>query len=166
MRESVVRVIGSGAVGSGVFIDENGLVLTGYRTVADNPTALVEMVDGGKTTGIVLGVDSIAGLAIVKIDGTGYPSLSLGDSTSLEPGDPLLTLGFPAQGGVGEIEWEVRENPAQWFTVGPRKGILYLNTDDYLPPGYVGGPTVGQDGDLVGLATATGLILTAEYLEG
>ena len=161
----MVRVIGSGAVSSGVMVDEGGLVLTGYRAVADNPTVLVEMLDGSKSTGIVLGVDSIAGLAIVKINGEGYPSLSLGDSTSLEPGAPLLTLGFPEQGGVGEIEWEINDPPAQWFTVGPREGILYLNTDDFLPPGYVGGPTVGQDGGLVGLATATGLIITAEYLE-
>ena len=74
------------------------LFLPGIRTVADNPTALVEMVDGGKTTGLVLGVDSIAGLAIVKIDGTGYPSLSLGDSTSLEPGRPAPDSGLPGAG--------------------------------------------------------------------
>ena len=162
----MVRVIGSGAVGSGVIVDEDGLVLTGYRAAGSDPTVLVEMVDGSKRTGIVLGVDSVAGLALVKVNGDGFSSLPLGDASSLEAGDALLTLGFPAQGGVGEIEWELSDPPFQWFTVGPRRDITYINPDDYLAPGYVGGPTVAEGGSMVGLATATGLIVTVDYVKG
>ena len=149
-----------------MIVDEDGLVLTGFRAAGSDPTVLVEMVDGSKRTGIVLGVDSVAGLALVKVNGDGFSSLPLGDAASLEAGDALLTLGFPAQGGVGEIEWELSDPPFQWFTVGPRRDIAYINPDDYLAPGYVGGPTVAEDGSMVGLATATGLIATVDYVKG
>ena len=146
LRESVVRVIGSRAVGSGAIVDDQGLVVASRSAVGDDPTVLVEMVDGIKKTGIVLGTDNIAGLALLRISGDGYTSLPLGDVSSLEAGDVLLTLGFPEQGGVGETEWELEALPTKVSTAGPAEGVSYVNAAQSLAPGYAGGPTVDDQG--------------------
>ena len=165
LRESVVRVIGSRAVGSGAIVDDQGLVVTGRNAVGNDPTVLVEMVDGIKKTGVVLGIDSIAGLAMLRISGDGYTSLPLGDVSSLKAGDALLTLGFPEQGAVGETEWELEALPAMVSAAGPAEGISYVNVAQSLAPGYAGGPTVDDQGRLVGLTASPGLIIMVDRLK-
>ena len=165
LRESVVRVISSRAVGSGAIVDDQGLVVTGRNAVGNDPTVLVEMVDGSKKTGIVLGIDSIAGLALLRISGDGYTSLPLGDVSSLKAGDALLTLGFPEQGAVGETEWELEALPAMVSAAGPAEGISYVNVAQSLAPGYAGGPTVDDQGRLVGLTASPGLIIMVDRLK-
>ena len=100
----MVRVIGATNQGSGALIDEDGLVVTTLGIVGEDSTVLVELAYGVKRMGIVLGVDEVSGLALVRISGQAYPALPLGDSSSLEAGDALLSLGYPLIGGVTESE--------------------------------------------------------------
>ena len=145
-------------------MDEDGLVITDDDVATGASTVMVETADGSKMMGIVLAIDNLVGLALIRVSGDGYSSLPLGDGSTLEVGDPLLTLGFPAQGGIGDMEWELGDPPTQWFRVGPRSGVPYINTEGFLIPEYVGGPTVDKDGNLIGIATVTGLIVTVDYV--
>ena len=82
--------------GSGVIIDQNGLVLTNAHVVEKVDTVSVTLADGTYCDGIVLGTDVITDLALVKIDNLSNSSFApLGDSEDLEVGDWAIALGTP-----------------------------------------------------------------------
>ena len=82
--------------GSGVLINENGLVLTNAHVVERVDDVSVTLADGSICDGKVLGTDVVTDLALVKIDKTTYSSYApLGNSEDLEVGDWAIALGTP-----------------------------------------------------------------------
>ncbi len=82
--------------GSGVIIDENGLVLTNAHVVDRVDDVSVTLADGTICDGQVLGTDAVTDLALVKIEKSTYSNFApLGDSEDLEVGDWAIALGTP-----------------------------------------------------------------------
>ena len=82
--------------GSGVIINENGLVLTNAHVVERVDDVSVTLADGTICDGQVLGTDAVTDLALVKIDESTYSSFApLGNSEDLEVGDWAIALGTP-----------------------------------------------------------------------
>ena len=82
--------------GSGVIIDNNGLVLTNAHVVERVDNVSVTLADGAICDGQVLGTDPITDLALVKIaDQINSSYAPLGDSEELEVGDWAIALGTP-----------------------------------------------------------------------
>ena len=82
-------------VGSGVIFDSNGWILTNHHVVADRGTLTVQLSDGRSFPATVYGTDTLTDLAIVKIDATGLPTATLGDSSALELGQTVIAVGDP-----------------------------------------------------------------------
>ena len=82
--------------GSGVLINENGLVLTNAHVVERVDDVSVTLADGSICDGQVLGTDVVTDLALVKIDENAYSDFApLGNSEDLEVGDWAIALGTP-----------------------------------------------------------------------
>ena len=82
--------------GSGVIINENGLVLTNVHVVERVDDVSVTLADGSICDGQVLGTDAVTDLALVKIDEDAYSGFApLGNSEDLEVGDWAIALGTP-----------------------------------------------------------------------
>ena len=82
--------------GSGVIINENGLVLTNAHVVERVDAVSVTLADGSICDGQVLGTDVVTDLALVKIDEDKYSGFApLGNSEDLEVGDWAIALGTP-----------------------------------------------------------------------
>ena len=82
--------------GSGVIINENGLVLTNAHVVERVDDVSVTLADGSICDGQVLGTDAVTDLALVKIDEDAYSGFApLGNSEDLEVGDWAIALGTP-----------------------------------------------------------------------
>ena len=82
--------------GSGVIINNNGLILTNAHVVEKVDDVSVTLADGTICDGQVLGTDAVTDLALVKIDENTYSSFaSLGNSEELEVGDWAIALGTP-----------------------------------------------------------------------
>jgi serine protease Do len=141
--------------GSGFITTANGQVITNAHVVAGADTVTVVLKDGRSYPGRVVGSDSLSDLAVVKINANGLPTVSLGDSNALVPGQLAIAIGNPlglsntvTQGIVSATERSVTE-------IGiPDKRINFLQTDAAINPGNSGGPLLNAAGQVIGVNTA------------
>ena len=89
-------------LGSGVIIDERGLILTNEHVVADAEKITVTLADGREFVGTVKGKDQRSDLAVIKIDAKKLRAAPLGDSSAVQAGQWAVALGNPlGLAGVG-----------------------------------------------------------------
>src|SRR5262245_48956425 len=150
---AVVQVFSGddGSNGSGVVIDaEEGFILTNYHVVEDADSLQVRLLDGRRFSAENVGADPPTDLAVIRIEADQLSALPLGDSDTLEVGDPVMTVGNPfgLQGTVskGIVSAINRYTPA---------GIIsyegFIQTDAVINPGNSGGPLVNMLGEIVGI---------------
>ena len=146
-----MRVVSSFDQGTGFLAAEDGLVVTNRLVVGGDSTVSVELEDGTRKTGIVLWTDRLSDLALVKISGRGYPTnIEIGDSESLEAGDPVMMVGYPLEGSVVETIGEVTE-PSFNITSLTGANRTFVSVDFPQIPGGAGAPLVDEQGRLVGI---------------
>jgi serine protease Do len=139
--------------GSGFIISEDGYILTNNHVVGDVDKITVELQDGRKFENAkLIGTDPGSEVALIKIDGHGFPVLPLGDSTKTEIGDWVIAIGNPfglnETVTVGVISAEGRSN------VHIAAYEDFIQTDAAINPGNSGGPLINLDGQVIGINTA------------
>ncbi|MGB3510682.1 MAG: HhoA/HhoB/HtrA family serine endopeptidase [Microcoleaceae cyanobacterium] len=141
--------------GSGFIISADGQILTNAHVVEGATTVEVVLKDGRRFQGRVLGTDSVTDVAVVKIDANNLPTVSLGDSENLQPGEWAIAIGNPLgldnSVTVGIISATGRSSN----DVGvPDKRVGFIQTDAAINPGNSGGPLLNQNGEVIGINTA------------
>lgn len=149
-RERIER-----GTGSGFILSDNGRILTNAHVVADTDTVLVTLKDGRTFDGTVVGVDSVTDVAVVKISASDLPTVKMGNSQNLIPGQWAIAIGNPLgldnTVTIGIISATDRTS-AQ---VGvPEKRVGFIQTDAAINPGNSGGPLLNAQGDVIGVNTA------------
>ncbi|HUP58180.1 MAG TPA: trypsin-like peptidase domain-containing protein, partial [Bdellovibrionota bacterium] len=144
------------SVGSGVVIDNEGLVLTNHHVIENAERVTITFDEKHKSPGVVLGSDPKTDLALVRIkDLTQAPALtplSFANSDQVKVGDWAIAVGSPF--GL-----------KQSVTVGvvsatgrAQMGVLdtedFIQTDAAINPGSSGGPLLNSAGQIIGLNTA------------
>ncbi|PJE57810.1 MAG: hypothetical protein COU81_04100 [Candidatus Portnoybacteria bacterium CG10_big_fil_rev_8_21_14_0_10_36_7] len=152
VRQSVVRIIGGEAEGSGFAIKSGGLILTNFHVIEFEPTPKVVLPDNSFESAEVLMADKNADLAIIKIDKE-LPVISWGEPSELDPAEELLAIGYPL-GGQLSGEASVNKGSLSGRRRSKDVGIEYLQTDTTLNPGVSGGPMINICGEVVGINTA------------
>ena len=82
-------------LGSGVIVNPNGYILTNNHVVSGASDVDVYTQDQRKFKAKVVGTDPLTDIAVLKIDATGLPTLTLADSTTLKVGDVVFAIGQP-----------------------------------------------------------------------
>ncbi len=141
--------------GSGFIISSDGNILTNAHVVEGSTTVEVVLKDGRRLQGRVLGTDSVTDVAVVKINADNLPTVSLGDSNNLQPGEWAIAIGNPLgldnSVTVGIISATGRSSN----DVGvPDKRVGFIQTDAAINPGNSGGPLLNQNGEVIGINTA------------
>ncbi|MGG6265522.1 HhoA/HhoB/HtrA family serine endopeptidase [Leptolyngbya sp. AN03gr2] len=141
--------------GSGFITTNDGQVITNAHVVegADNVTVLLK--DGRRYPGKVLGTDPLSDVAVIDIEANNLPTVRLGNSDNLVPGQLAIAIGNPlglsntvTQGIISATERSTTE-------IGiPDKRINFLQTDAAINPGNSGGPLLNAAGEVVGVNTA------------
>lgn len=141
--------------GSGFVISADGLILTNAHVVSGADTVSVTMKDGREFSGKVVGQDPLTDVAVVRVQANNLPTVSLGNSDSLKPGEWAIAIGNPlgldntVTAGIisatGRSSSEVRI---------PDKRVSFIQTDAAINPGNSGGPLLNQRGEVVGINTA------------
>ena len=144
-------------VGSGVIVNSKGYVLTNAHVVfygnAKNINVMFE--NGDKKPAKILWSDSILDLAIVKVDGSGYPAADIGDSDKLNIGELAVAIGNPL--GVG-FERSVTSgiisglNRTVWIDQYNKLENL-IQTNAAINLGNSGGPLLNKRGEVIGINT-------------
>jgi len=148
--------------GSGFLVSSDGLVLTNKHVVLDKEAEYTVLTnDGKKFPAKVLARDPGQDLAIIKIEGTNFPVVKLGDSNNLQIGQTVIAIGnvlgeFRNSVSVGVISGLGR-------TVSASGGGFYetledvIQTDAAINPGNSGGPLLNLKGEVIGINTAMAL---------
>lgn len=147
--------------GSGFLISSNGMIVTN-KHVVDMVDAkyTVLLNSGAEYQAKLLAKDSVLDVAILKIEGSGFPYLNLADSDKLEIGETVIAIGnalgeFKNTVSVGVVSGLSRSLLAS-DNSGRKKEFLYkvIQTDTAINPGNSGGPLLNIKGEVVGINVA------------
>ncbi|MCA9056126.1 MAG: Do family serine endopeptidase [Planctomycetaceae bacterium] len=138
--------------GSGVIIDESGIILTNNHVAGGGGKVLVRLHDGREFTATDVKTDPKTDLAIVRIEGAGkLPAAVMGDSDKLQIGDWVLAVGSPF-GLDDTVTAGIISAKSRGMGITERED--FLQTDAAINPGNSGGPLVNLQGEVVGINTA------------
>lgn len=145
--------------GTGFIISEHGIILTNRHVVSDEQADyMVFTNDGNSFSAEVLARDPVQDLAVLKIEGSGFPVVSLGDSYDLRIGQTAIAIGnalgeFRNTVSVGVISGLGRRVVA---TDGVVAEVLedVIQTDAGINRGNSGGPLIDLRGNVIGINTA------------
>lgn len=141
--------------GSGFIISSDGRLITNAHVVADSDTVKVTLKDGRTFDGRVVGVDSVTDVAVVKINASGLPTLPLGTSEKLIPGEWAIAIGNPLGLDNTVTVGIVSALDRSSSQVGiPEKRVTFIQTDAAINPGNSGGPLLNAKGEVIGVNTA------------
>ncbi len=147
--------------GSGFIISSDGLILTNKHVVSNTGASYSVLTNDGKTySAKVLARDPNQDLAVLKINATGLPTVTLGDSNGLELGQTAIAIGnalgqFSNTVSVGVVSGLSRTVTASAPDTGAQETIQgVIQTDAAINPGNSGGPLLNLQGQVIGIDTA------------
>jgi len=142
------------AQGTGFLVSADGVIVTNYHVIETGNVAIVKFpddtafpVDG------VLAADKVRDLAVIKIHGKTFRTLTLGDSDRVEVGEEVVAIGNPLS-----LESTVSNGIISGVRTSKEQGGKFLQTTAPISPGSSGGPLFNMRGEVVGINTL--------YLEG
>jgi Do/DeqQ family serine protease len=141
--------------GSGFIISQDGILLTNAHVVEGADSVTVTLRDGREFKGKVLGTDPLTDVAAIRIEGKNLPTVSLGNSDQLKPGEWAIAIGNPLGLDNTVTAGIISATGRTSAQVGvPDKRIGFIQTDAAINPGNSGGPLLNQRGDVIGMNTA------------
>ncbi len=146
---------GSGqSSGSGVFISEQGYVLTNNHVVEGATDLWVILADGTQQQAALVGTDIYADLAVLKTDGAAPAVAVLGNSEALDPGETVIAIGSPLGDFKNSVTVGVISATGRSIDTGDGYNIEDLiQTDAAINQGNSGGPLVNLAGEVIGINT-------------
>lgn len=134
--------------GSGFIITNDGIILTNAHVVKDANEVTVKLTDRREFRAKVLGSDPRTDIAVLKIDATDLPTVRLGSTKDLKPGEWVLAIGSPFgfENSVtaGVVSAIGRSLPDDSF-------VPFIQTDVAVNPGNSGGPLFNSRGEVVAI---------------
>ncbi len=151
VQKSLVQLThGRRGIGAGTIWHEDGLILTNAHVVQGR-TPKATLWDGREYETTLLASDDALDVAALSIDATDLPTIPLGDSQSLSPGQWVTSVGHPwgVKGAASFGNVIAVGTPIEWN--GSNREMIQVGIQ--LRPGHSGGPMVDEYGRLVGINT-------------
>ncbi|MFM6009995.1 MAG: HhoA/HhoB/HtrA family serine endopeptidase [Dolichospermum sp.] len=141
--------------GSGFIINSSGQILTNSHVVDGADLVTVTLKDGRTFKGKVLGEDAVTDVAVIKIDANKLPTIALGKSDILQPGEAVIAIGNPLGLNNTVTSGIISATDRSSSDIGASdKRVDYLQTDAAINPGNSGGPLLNARGEVIGMNTA------------
>ena len=165
---SVVRIDTATGTGSGIIYDQNGSVVTNAHVVLGADTVEIQLADGTRATGKVLGSDPAVDIAIVQIqENLNFRKATFATLDTIRVGQLAVAIGSPfgleQSVTAGIVSAVNRAVPTLNVENGSRTVLEMIQTDAPINPGNSGGALVDRQGRVVGMNT---LIRTDGNVEG
>jgi S1-C subfamily serine protease len=142
------------AQGTGFLVSADGAIVTNYHVIEEGNVATVKFPDGTVLpVDGVLAADKVRDLAVIKIHGKTFRTLTLGNSDQVQVGEEVVAIGNPLS-----LESTVSNGIVSGMRTSKEQGGKFLQTTAPISPGSSGGPLFNMAGEVVGINTM--------YLEG
>ena len=138
------------AAGSGVIISEDGYIVTNNHVVENANEITITLNDNREFTARVIGLDATTDLALLKIDATNLPAITIGDSDALKVGEWVLAVGNPFN-LTSTVTAGIVSAKARHVGAGQNSIESFIQTDAAINKGNSGGALVNVRGELVGI---------------
>lgn len=141
------------STGTGFLISADGEILTNYHVVENAQTLTVTLCNGADYPATVLGYDAESDVALLKIEASGLPTVTLGSSATLAVGSGVAAIGNP----LGELTYSMTVG---YLSATDREintdgtPINMMQIDAAINPGNSGGPLFNMKGEVIGITTA------------
>ena len=150
-------------IGTGFIVDPSGIIVTNQHVVSDvSATYKVITSEGIEYEIVEIVRDDSNDIAILKVDASNLPSLSLGDSDNLVVGQTVIAIGTPLGEYAGSVTTGVISGTHRsvttssgWFGSTTKTYENVLQTDAAVNSGNSGGPLISTEGKVVGINFAT-----------
>ena len=139
-------------LGSGVVMTPEGYILTNNHVVDGASSVTVTLADKREFKATVVGTDPKTDIAVLKIDTSDLPCITVGDSSKVQVGDYALAVGNPF--GVGKTVTMGIVSATGRTHLGIEDYEDFIQTDAPINPGNSGGALVNDRGELIGINTA------------
>lgn len=141
------------STGTGFFVTESGYLLTNYHVVEDADEIIVITLDNNENTAEYIQGDPANDIALLKIDGNGLSPLNILNDSDVRKGEEVFTIGYPL------IQIQGQEQKATFGRInslsGIKNDIRFFQIDASVQPGNSGGPLLDNNGNVIGVVTAT-----------
>jgi serine protease Do len=148
----------SQGTGTGFIVSADGYILTNNHVVADADNVNVTLMDKRVFPARIVGRDPTTDVAVIKIEGNGFPFVRLGDDERARIGEWVLAIGnplgldFSVTAGIISAKGRSQQLAALY---GTNYAIVdYIQTDAAINPGNSGGPLVNIRGEVIGINSA------------
>jgi serine protease Do len=133
-------------VGSGFIISADGYVLTNAHVVDGADDVFVTLTDKREFKAKIIGADKRADVALVKIEGSNLPRLTIGDSNKIRVGEWVIAIGSPFG-----LENTVTSGIISAKARDTGDYLPLIQTDVAVNPGNSGGPLINMRGEVIGI---------------
>ena len=148
---SVVTIRDAAGHGSGFFISTDGLILTNYHVVGEASEVAVILSNGLEGSGKVLRRDKARDVALIKMPVRVPNALAL-RMTEVTPPERVYSIGSPIREAMNST---VTAGVVSAIRKDKTTGQTYIQSDAAISGGNSGGPLVDENGNVVGISTAT-----------
>jgi len=140
--------------GSGVFITDQGYILTNNHVVEGTREVNIVLSDGTEEKAAIVGTDPYSDIAVLKTDGKVPAVATLGNSDVLDPGESVIAIGSPLGNFKNTVTVGVVSATGRAIDTGNGYQIEDLiQTDAAINHGNSGGPLVNLAGEVIGINT-------------
>jgi S1-C subfamily serine protease len=141
--------------GSGFIVRADGYIYTNYHVIEDAEKIEVRLRDKRHFIAKLIGADERTDIAVIKIEATGLPIISMVDSDSVRVGQMCFAIGIPYNLDYSFCRGIVSAKGRGNLTSTPTKPMYedYIQTDAFINPGNSGGPLFDIDGRVMGMTT-------------
>ncbi|MCM0589869.1 MAG: HhoA/HhoB/HtrA family serine endopeptidase [Gloeotrichia echinulata IR180] len=141
--------------GSGFIISTDGRILTNAHVVDGADKVTVILKDGRSLPGKVVGRDELTDVAVVKIEANNLPTVTVGNSDQLQPGQWAIAIGNPLGLDNTVTTGIISATGRTSNQIGAAdKRVEFIQTDAAINPGNSGGPLLNARGEVIGMNTA------------
>jgi serine protease Do len=144
--------------GSGFIVSTDGYVLTNNHVVADADRVNVTLMDKRVFKARVVGRDPSTDVAVLKIEGGKFPSVTFGNDLNTRVGEWVLAIGNPLgldfTVTAGIVSAKGRSGELRGLYESSYAIVDYIQTDAAINPGNSGGPLVNIRGEVIGINSA------------
>jgi hypothetical protein len=137
--------------GSGFIFHPDGYILTNNHVVSDSTEQVVVLSNGNRVPAKLVATDPKIDLALLKIPGSNFPTLPIGDSRKISVMDTVLAMGFPMYSTIG---YDVSAYDGKINAIRQSEHAPLFQIDANINPGNSGGPLLNDRGEVIGIVVS------------